>query len=123
MGIECCSGDPRTEPEVCKETVQEIADEQEKFSVHKRESFLSLSSTSTQASCSSPTRPMEERVKRVPFDLGNGSTYEGEWLNGMRDGKGKHKSEKGLNYTGEWLADMRHGFGKQDLENGSVYFG
>ena len=123
MGIKCCSGDPRKEPEICKEAIVEIDEEAESSPVPRGESFRSLASMSTQSSCSSPTSPMEARTKRVSFDLGNGSTYQGEWLNGMRDGKGKHKDKEGLHYTGEWLADIRHGFGKQEFDNGDVYFG
>jgi len=33
----------------------------------------------------------------------NGGRYEGEWKEGMRDGKGKHTWPDGSYYDGKWL--------------------
>ena len=38
----------------------------------------------------------------------DGSTYEGEWKNNLRDGNGKY-SCKEYDYAGQWAQDMRHG--------------
>ena len=123
MGIQCCEGEIRKEPEVYKETSLEIAEEAEIPLTAKGKHQLSQASISTQASLTSPTTVKKEREKKVSFALIDGSTYNGEWLDGMRDGKGKHKMDSGLQYTGEWLLDKRHGFGKQQFDNGDVYFG
>lgn len=123
MGIDCCKGAVPKEPEVCEETQQEIPEEPETAFKSEEAHHLSLASISTQSSLTSPPTGKKLREKKVSFDLGDGSTYKGEWLNGMRDGKGKLTNDNGHHYTGEWLADMKHGFGKQDFKNGDIYFG
>ena len=35
----------------------------------------------------------------------DGSTYEGDWKNGLRDGFGEQKYKDGSVYRGNWLAD------------------
>eukprot|EP00401_Gymnodinium_catenatum_P068164 CAMPEP_0117480862 /NCGR_PEP_ID=MMETSP0784-20121206/12606_1 /TAXON_ID=39447 /ORGANISM="" /LENGTH=361 /DNA_ID=CAMNT_0005275307 /DNA_START=48 /DNA_END=1133 /DNA_ORIENTATION=- len=44
--------------------------------------------------------------------------YEGEFLNGMRHGKGNHEF-RGEVYDGEWKWDYRHGWGTLSLPDGS----
>ena len=44
--------------------------------------------------------------------LEDGSVYEGQWVNGMRDGKGILKVIDGSEYDGHWHANKRNGFGK-----------
>lgn len=44
------------------------------------------------------------------WTYGNES-YEGEYINDKRNGKGLYKWEKGSYYEGEFLDDLRHGFG------------
>lgn len=49
------------------------------------------------------------------FIYNNGDTYEGEFMNGVRCGKGKYTSLNDFGcfiYEGEWKNDVRHGFGK-----------
>lgn len=41
----------------------------------------------------------------------NGSKYEGEMLNGMRDGRGKFYYPNGGYYYGEWSQNKCHGKG------------
>lgn len=53
----------------------------------------------------------------------NGNIYIGEWLNGKRDGNGKHIWSNGDVYSGEWKDDMQHGWGKSDWIDGSCYKG
>jgi len=46
------------------------------------------------------------KTKRIKLDviyMKNGGRYEGEWKEGMRDGKGKHTWPDGSYYDGEWL--------------------
>jgi hypothetical protein len=39
----------------------------------------------------------------------NGGSYEGEWLNGKRDGNGKYVWPDGSYYEGDWISDKAHG--------------
>jgi len=41
----------------------------------------------------------------------NGDSYDGNWLHGLRHGKGTMKYHSGDFYTGEWDHDKRHGEG------------
>ncbi len=41
----------------------------------------------------------------------NGDTYEGEWENGLKKGKGVWISKNGETYTGDWANDKREGHG------------
>ena len=40
----------------------------------------------------------------------DGSTYEGDWSNGLRHGNGKYIHE-GETYIGQWQFDLKHGRG------------
>ena len=42
----------------------------------------------------------------------NGGIYEGEWKNGMRDGKGKYVWPDRSYYEGDWVEDKACGKGK-----------
>ena len=35
----------------------------------------------------------------------NGSVYQGQWLNGMANGRGTFIDSKGSTYEGEWMDD------------------
>ena len=52
----------------------------------------------------------------------DGSTYEGEWKNNLRDGNGKY-SCKEYEYAGQWAQDMRHGRCKYTIRGESPIFG
>ena len=55
------------------------------------------------------------------YDNGN-LQFEGEYLNGKRNGKGKEYNNNGtLKYEGEYLNDKRHGIGKE-YEYGKLIF-
>lgn len=43
----------------------------------------------------------------------DGSRYEGEFSNNMRDGYGIYKMPTGDRYDGDWKLNKRHGYGKQ----------
>lgn len=59
--------------------------------------------------------PQGDFVKNVPMNRGvytwpDGSTYEGEVINGMRNGFGVFKSSaQPLSYIGHWCQGKRHG--------------
>jgi len=48
--------------------------------------------------------------------------YEGAWRNGMMHGHGVMHDQKGF-YDGEWVFGMRKGRGKLVYKDGSVYDG
>ena len=43
------------------------------------------------------------RELKGPITLENGAIYEGEWFNGLRDGKGLQKWLDGSCYDGHWV--------------------
>ena len=49
----------------------------------------------------------------------NGDSYEGDWVNGKRDGKGKMIYANGDAYEGDWV----NGKGKMIYANGDSYEG
>merc|ERR1712051_791893 len=49
----------------------------------------------------------------------NGDRYEGDWVGGLREGKGKYLSKStGGKYEGEYVADLKEGSGKYTFSNG-----
>jgi len=62
-----------------------------------------------------------ERVGVATY--GDGSKYEGEFDNCMRNGRGTYTSPTGERYTGEWENDTRHGHGVCVYTNGDTYEG
>lgn len=52
------------------------------------------------------------RIRLVLITMQNGGSYEGEWLNGKRDGNGKYVWPDGSYYEGDWISDKAHGQGK-----------
>ena len=48
--------------------------------------------------------------------------YEGEYLNGKRNGKGKEYLDNNLVFEGEYLDDKRNGKGKEYYNNGKLKF-
>ena len=63
------------------------------------------------------------RVKKDPVTLENNAVYEGEWLNGQRDGEGKQKWEDGAFYEGQWKEGKASGTGKFNHADGDMYEG
>jgi len=53
----------------------------------------------------------------------NGDTYEGEFKDGNRDGKGYFISMSGWYYDGVWKDNKKHGYGKLVVKDGSFYEG
>ncbi|OQV15251.1 putative MORN repeat-containing protein 3 [Hypsibius exemplaris] len=57
-----------------------------------------------------PVVDAEVVIKRI--DYASGNSYNGEWVNGKRHGKGQYLCEsKGYLYRGEWANDTIHGQG------------
>lgn len=52
----------------------------------------------------------------------DGSYYEGDWVNNLRDGNGKF-IEDGITYVGQWQQDLKHGRGMITYKNGIVIIG
>jgi len=58
------------------------------------------------------------------FIYENGDYYIGEWLNGLRHGKGKLYYENGnIKYEGNFIKDKFEGKGQYNFENGEYYIG
>ena len=53
----------------------------------------------------------------------DGSSYNGDFKNGKRDGTGTFKWKNGDTYTGEWKDDLMEGEGKFTYKNGDVLEG
>jgi len=63
------------------------------------------------------------RVTRGPQKMKNGATYNGQWLNEMRDGYGTQLWPDGSRYEGQWAFDKANGQGKLVHADGDVYEG
>lgn len=53
----------------------------------------------------------------------NGSVYEGQWVDGRKQGQGKQMQPDGSIYTGEWRDNQQHGKGRMRWANGDAYEG
>ena len=63
------------------------------------------------------------RVSRGKVTLENDAVYEGEWLNGQRDGQGSQLWCDGSRYEGTWVQGRASGKGKLYHADGDVYEG
>ncbi len=57
------------------------------------------------------------------YTYGNGSRYEGEFLNGLPHGQGICFYANGDKYTGEWFRHQPNGTGKMEYNNGDILDG
>ena len=53
----------------------------------------------------------------------DGSSYDGEYVEGFRHGVGVYREAKGNVYNGEWKNDEYHGKGTYYYPEGDVYTG
>ena len=56
----------------------------------------------------------------------NGASYNGEWANGLRHGKGLYKYTRSsaiVKYKGSYVNDLKWGYGVQEWKNGGKYAG
>mmetsp|Transcript_23918 Transcript_23918/g.40104 ORF Transcript_23918/g.40104 Transcript_23918/m.40104 type:complete len:763 (+) Transcript_23918:65-2353(+) len=67
----------------------------------------------------------EGRGKYIFAAVGNGQNafYEGEWKTNKKSGHGIFVYPNGAKYEGEWKDDQRHGVGTYTYPNGDVYTG
>ena len=62
-------------------------------------------------------------LQTVFSDPHDKSVYEGEWLNGMKCGRGIRLTECGGRYDGMWRDDMHHGYGRLINDEGDILEG
>lgn len=53
----------------------------------------------------------------------SGATYEGQWLGGLRHGRGMMYFKDGSTYEGTWYIGFAHGYGKYTQVKGESYEG
>jgi hypothetical protein len=53
----------------------------------------------------------------------NGDVYNGNWVDGRKQGKGELVCKTGDSYIGEWFEDVPQGLGEMYFNNGLVYNG
>lgn len=53
----------------------------------------------------------------------NGDVYEGDWVDGLKEGRGYYTWENGDVYEGEFKNGVREGFGEFKWANGESYKG
>lgn len=57
------------------------------------------------------------------YSYTNGSVYEGQWVDGRKQGQGKQMQPDGSVYTGDWRDNQQHGQGRMRWVNGDSYDG
>ncbi|KAK3258200.1 hypothetical protein CYMTET_32737, partial [Cymbomonas tetramitiformis] len=53
----------------------------------------------------------------------DGGVYDGDWLDGKKEGKGAYVYKSGAVYEGEWQNNVKHGSGMYKFAKGAVYVG
>ena len=53
----------------------------------------------------------------------NGDTYEGYYIDGIREGRGIYRNSNGEKYDGEWINNMKHGIGRMTYAKAGEYNG
>ena len=61
--------------------------------------------------------------KRPKHTYEDGASYDGEWVEAKRHGKGKFQWKDKTSYDGIWDQDMKHGQGTLVYDDGSKYTG
>ncbi len=66
----------------------------------------------------------ERNGKGKEYDENGFLIFEGEYLNGERNGKGNeyHDYDKKLRFEGEYMNGLRHGIGKEYYDNGKIKY-
>ena len=57
------------------------------------------------------------------YTWADGSTYNGDWIQGMKHGRGLYMYANGDMYEGGYFKGMKHGYGAASWTNGSQYVG
>lgn len=63
------------------------------------------------------------RHGRGVWQMVNGDSYEGEYMNDKKNGKGTYLWKNGSKYIGNFENDYRHGYGEMYWQDGRVYKG
>lgn len=53
----------------------------------------------------------------------NGSNYVGQFVDGVKHGKGRYSSSSGYEYEGDWFKGEQSGYAKIQYKNGDIYTG
>lgn len=56
----------------------------------------------------------------IAYRFSDGGRYEGEWINGRYEGRGRCEWHDGRIYEGEWKAGMAHGVGVETYPDGRI---
>ncbi|MCR5205963.1 MAG: transposase [Lachnospiraceae bacterium] len=62
-------------------------------------------------------------LKRYHRKYSNGDRYEGELMDGKRNGTGTYTNYSGETYVGQWKNNLKHGHGILKLSDGTIYEG
>ena len=66
----------------------------------------------------------EDYTGKAQVQYPNGDVYEGNFINGVREGKGiMTYAEQGTKYDGEWKNNLKEGIGKMTFGVEGEYFG
>lgn len=95
------------------------------FSAHQ---FVSASPSSATLTWPDSSQYKGDVLQNKPMGKGkmvwgNGSTYDGDWQNGVRTGQGTYVWPDGRHYQGDFVNDEMHGKGTATWPNGSWYKG
>jgi len=83
--------------------------------------LIALIATSNMAFCQCLSGNCVNGFGKKAYD--NGSSYEGNFVNGNKEGNGTFTSKYGMVYTGQFVNDLPNGKGKAKYENGDIYDG
>ena len=72
---------------------------------------------------SSEAELQEQLEVRVHRYRTSGATYDGQWLGGLRHGRGVMSFKDGTTYEGTWYLGYAHGYGKFTQVKGETYEG
>lgn len=79
--------------------------------------------TQNDTSGQSEGKPAEVKNGYYSVSYSDGSHYEGNYVDGKRQGQGKYTFASGECYDGMWSQGKRHGYGVNYYANGNVYEG
>ena len=70
-----------------------------------------------------PSNSFSSFVGKGKYYSKDGRKYEGDFLNGKKDGSGTFEWLNGSSYTGRWMNGMQHGYGKFTDASGKIIEG
>jgi len=66
-------------------------------------------------------REAKGKINMPKIELDSGVIYEGEWLNGQRDGNGSQTWQDQSKFVGEWKDNQANGKGTLYHGDGDIY--